>query len=131
MIDLQMTAGEVVSAVLIALMVALFLLCLGVVSGWRGCLRRLRIDPMQRARVGLFEGAPFGPFQPTHRHRKGTYYQALLRITREADLAPLIVYRDRNDVVWARPETEFNDGRFKVLNELEKPLDRTLERKDT
>jgi hypothetical protein len=124
--DIHLTTGVAVSAGLIALMIALFLLCLGFLAGWQGCLRRLRIDPIQRARAECFEGAPFGPFQPTHRHRKGTRYQALLRITREADLAPLIVYRDGDEVVWARPEAEFYDGRFEVLNALEKPLDRTL-----
>ena len=123
---IELTTMTLISATLIAALIALFLCALGFVLGWQGCLRRLRIDPLQRARVGGVDDAPFGPFQPTHRHRKGTHYQALLRITRESDLAPLIVYRDSDDVLWTRPETEFVDGRFEVLNALETPLDRTL-----
>jgi len=48
------------------------------------------------------------------RHVKtGGIYESLMVALRESDRAPLIVYRNvETGQVWARPATEFNDGRF-------------------
>lgn len=66
--------------------------------------------------------ADCGPgWRPTHRHvKRGTEYQ----VVDEADLqteapltdyAVLTVYRGPDGRLWARPSTEFNDGRFEPL----------------
>lgn len=54
-------------------------------------------------------------WQPTHRHRKGGLYRVLMRGTREADLAPVVIYDDAEGRVWVRPAAEFDDGRFTAL----------------
>ena len=51
------------------------------------------------------------------RHLKtGGVYQMMMRVTREDDLAELIVYRStRTGQLWCRPSAEFFDGRFEAL----------------
>jgi hypothetical protein len=57
-------------------------------------------------------GAALGPFRATHQHRKGGMYQVIAQAEREADLALMVVYRDRLGRTWVRPRHEFFDGRF-------------------
>jgi len=53
---------------------------------------------------------------PTHRHRKGGLYRLIARGRIEATLEPCAVYVSvTDDLVWVRPETEFEDGRFARL----------------
>lgn len=56
---------------------------------------------------------------PTHRHvKRGTTYQRLGTALLQASTGPvgeaasLVVYRDEMGRMWARPEAEFDDGRF-------------------
>lgn len=66
-------------------------------------------------------------FRPTHRHRKrGTLYEvlgdAVLQSASDVrDDHPLIVYRGEDGQLWARPPTEFNDGRFEELSASQPP----------
>jgi len=48
------------------------------------------------------------------RHKKtGGIYTIQMIITNEADLAPTVVYSDRETgTLWSRPAKEFFDGRF-------------------
>jgi hypothetical protein len=53
---------------------------------------------------------------PTHRHRKGGDYRLIARGRIEATLEPCAIYVSvTDDLVWVRPETEFEDGRFTRL----------------
>lgn len=50
-----------------------------------------------------------------HRKSRGVYEITGFAI-READLVPLVIYRDeRSSITWARPAAEFFDGRFVPL----------------
>lgn len=47
------------------------------------------------------------------RHRKtGTIYQVTSLAYNESTLEPLVIYHDADLVYWARPLSEFVDGRF-------------------
>jgi len=53
---------------------------------------------------------------PTHRHRKGGLYRLIARGRIEATLEPCAIYESvKDDLVWVRPEAEFEDGRFTPL----------------
>lgn len=71
-----------------------------------------RIDELERA-AGL--GAP------THRHLKRGSVYAQLGLGQVQSSRPIVegdvltIYRAENGSLWARPEQEFNDGRFKPL----------------
>lgn len=54
-------------------------------------------------------------WQPTHLHVKGGLYRKMMTAIRKADLEALVIYDDAHGEVWARPATEFMDGRFKLL----------------
>jgi len=60
---------------------------------------------------------------PTHRHRKGGLYRLIARGRIEATLEPCAIYASiKDDLVWVRPETEFEDGRFaRLVPEAELP----------
>jgi hypothetical protein len=59
------------------------------------------------------------------RHRKGGVYRVLCCAVREADLVPVVVYRDEYPqgelfdrklaITWVRPLTQFRDGRFTLV----------------
>lgn len=61
------------------------------------------------------------------RHRKGGAYQIVVCAIREADLVPVVVYKDEYPqgemfdrklaLTWVRPLTEFMDGRFTMIRE--------------
>ena len=57
----------------------------------------------------LFKCPPAGS---TWRHRKGGVYTVVSAAIREEDLSPLVIYRNSEGVTWARPLSEFGDGRF-------------------
>jgi hypothetical protein len=61
---------------------------------------------------------------PTHRHRKGGLYRLIARGRIEATLEPCAIYVSvTDDLVWVRPETEFEDGRFtRLVPEAELPV---------
>lgn len=53
---------------------------------------------------------------PTHHHRKGGLYRLIARGRIEATLEPCAIYASvRDDLVWVRPQAEFEDGRFTRL----------------
>jgi hypothetical protein len=60
---------------------------------------------------------------PTHRHRKGGLYRLIARGRIEATLEPCAIYASvKDDLVWVRPEAEFEDGRFtRLVPEAELP----------
>lgn len=60
---------------------------------------------------------------PTHRHRKGGLYRLIARGRIEATLEPCAIYVSvKDDLVWVRPEAEFEDGRFtRLVPEAELP----------
>jgi hypothetical protein len=49
-------------------------------------------------------------------HRKGGVYTVVTGAVREADLTPLVVYRDAGGVAWVRTLAEFKD-RFRPAGE--------------
>lgn len=59
------------------------------------------------------------------RHRQGHVYRVVACAVREADLSPVVVYRDEYPqgglfdrklaVNWTRPLAEFSDGRFTLF----------------
>lgn len=57
-------------------------------------------------------------FRPTHRHlKRGSTYQVIGTASLQAgspvgEAAMLVVYRGQKGDLWARPEVEFDDGRF-------------------
>ena len=53
---------------------------------------------------------------PTHRHRKGGLYRFISHGILETDRSPVVIYDDAQGTVWVRPTSEFEDGRFEVLN---------------
>ena len=64
---------------------------------------------------------PSGPpiradWVPTHRHRKGGLYRFISRGILETDRSTVVIYDDAQGTVWVRPTSEFEDGRFEVLN---------------
>lgn len=61
---------------------------------------------------------------PTHRHRKGGIYRLIARGRIEATLEPCAIYVSVTDnLVWVRPEAEFEDGRFtRLVPEAELPV---------
>lgn len=73
----------------------------------------------QNFRASLTTPAP--GWKPTHRHvGRGTVYtvvgEATLQTTIELyDYEPLVIYRGEDGQLWARPTSEFNDGRFEAL----------------
>jgi hypothetical protein len=54
------------------------------------------------------------PDGPTWCHKKtGGFYTVLHACLNEADLKPMVVYRDNvKGTIWVRPVSEFLDGRF-------------------
>ena len=60
-------------------------------------------------------------WQPTHQHvRRGSEYQALGKAVLQTgsylgDETNLMIYRDKDGSLWARPVSEFGDGRFVPL----------------
>ena len=60
-------------------------------------------------------------WQPTHQHvRRGSEYQALGKAVLQTgsylgDETNLMIYRDKDGRLWARPVSEFGDGRFVPL----------------
>lgn len=72
---------------------------------------------------GWFDGNEADPYGlPRYRHKKrGTHYTMLGTASLQAEVPPvegcrLVVYRGDDDMLWARPETEFMDGRFEQLS---------------
>jgi hypothetical protein len=70
------------------------------------------------------EGAPDAEaWRPTHRHvKRGTDYEVVAEglmqtaVSRGAwDDLPMTIYRGEDGKWWARPTTEFRDGRFEAL----------------
>lgn len=57
---------------------------------------------------------------PTHRHRKGGLYRKIGEGIWEPDRSAVILYDDAQGRVWVRPKSEFEDGRF-ILIELTEP----------
>lgn len=60
-------------------------------------------------------------WQPTHRHKKrGTEYRAFEHMahlqtdTPLTDMARLVIYESEAGALWARPPSEFDDGRFEA-----------------
>ena len=52
------------------------------------------------------------------RHRKGGTYRVLATGRIESDLSPCVIYvSEQDEVVWVRPFTEFNDGRFTCIDD--------------
>ena len=47
---------------------------------------------------------------PTHRHYKGALYRELMRVEREGDCEPMVVYEAEDGRRWTRPATEFDGG---------------------
>lgn len=57
-----------------------------------------------------------GTSHPTHHHRKGGLYRLIARGRIEATLEPCAIYESvTDDLVWVRPDAEFEDGRFTAL----------------
>lgn len=60
-------------------------------------------------------------WRPTHRHvKRGTDYQVIGSASLQAgqqvgEAATLVIYRDAKGRLWARPEVEFDDGRFEPV----------------
>ena len=55
---------------------------------------------------------------PAYEHRKtGRLYAKCCEARLENDLTPVIVYRGEDGEYWVRPKSEFEDGRFKELDE--------------
>jgi hypothetical protein len=60
-------------------------------------------------------------WRPTHRHvKRGTDYEVIGAASLQAsravgEAAILTIYRDAKGRLWARPEVEFDDGRFELL----------------
>lgn len=55
-------------------------------------------------------------FNATHRHLKtGGLYTLLYVGILEKTLENVAIYQDRKGVIWVRPLTEFNDGRFEKI----------------
>lgn len=53
-----------------------------------------------------------------YEHRKGGRYRLLKRGTNEADQTPVVIYQSLQDGrVWVRPASEFDDGRFTVIED--------------
>jgi hypothetical protein len=77
---------------------------------------------------------PLCPQAPraTHRHRKGGLYRLLARGRIEATLEPCAIYQSvTDDLVWVRPEAEFEDGRFtRLVPETDLPTLAPLLRRD-
>jgi hypothetical protein len=66
--------------------------------------------------------APTQKWRPTHRHvKRGSSYRkigtALLQSSGPiGEACSLVIYQAENGRLWARPEGEFDDGRFQELN---------------
>lgn len=77
-----------------------------------------RIEALSAARAD----GPGGGWAPTHRHvKRGTMYQVLDEVDLQtekplSDYAVLTLYRGEDGRLWARPTSEFNDGRFAALS---------------
>lgn len=59
-------------------------------------------------------------FTPTHRHKKrGSAYEVIgqghLQVDGDLDMERVTIYRGEDGRLWARPEYEFNDGRFEAV----------------
>ncbi len=52
---------------------------------------------------------------PTHRHYKGGLYRELMRVEREGDRQPMVVYEAQDGIRWVRAASEF-DGEVWIRN---------------
>lgn len=89
-----------------------------------GSVRVFGVDAWISATVDCIlalSAPPTGGWRPTHRHvKRGTDYQVIGAASLQAneavgEAAILTVYRDAKGRLWARPEGEFDDGRFEPL----------------
>lgn len=61
-----------------------------------------------------------GPGQMWRHKTRGSTYEVLARATMQCadnplDDAPVVIYRDLMGYTWVRPESEFLDGRFELV----------------
>lgn len=54
--------------------------------------------------------------KPAYRHKNGSEYLVMMIALREEDLVPLVIYHGTGGVIFARPLSEFLDGRFTRIN---------------
>lgn len=61
------------------------------------------------------QSPPSSRWVPTHVHKKGGKYRYLYTGILEADRSAVVIYDDRDGLVWVRACQEFHDGRFKPV----------------
>lgn len=59
---------------------------------------------------------PWSDWKATHQHRKGGEYRRLCGALLEVDKSPVVVYDDKVGNIWVRSKTEFDDGRFAMID---------------
>ena len=100
-----------------------FLIFLGAYIAPRSSARSLLVSALNQAGGELLREIGRGHIagneslrHATHRHRKGGLYRLIARGRIEATLEPCAIYASlKNDLVWVRPEAEFEDGHFDRL----------------
>jgi hypothetical protein len=80
---------------------------------------------LEKVEAALSQPSPALPNSEMWRHKKsGGIYAWVMTVVREDDQKVLVVYRGVNDGVrWARPASEFYDGRFERVDTADQPTE--------
>ena len=57
-------------------------------------------------------------FEPTHKHKKGRFYQVIGEGYIEDTMVRADIYKNYLGILWIRPSEKFYDGRFTPVEEL-------------
>ena len=86
--------------------------CMGFVNDRGGCLAYMESVFKDYATLDAM-------FKPTHKHKKGRFYQVIGEGYVEATMERAVIYKNDLGILWIRPSEEFYDGRFTPVEELE------------